>query len=221
MTAGELQALCLERVGEDPQSPVYYTEGEALVALNVAQRLFVLLTLCLERTVSLTVPGATSVYALTPTLYDLILLLRVRTSVQKLRAARLSDLAAADASWTVSPGEPRMYAAVGKLLALYPQRVGAVSVSVTYAHAPALLSGSGSVPEIPAEYHACLVDGAIPLMRTKEGAQEWQKTLPLWNRFLDEAQRMGEYVRARNREQGYDNVPFELAKFDRSRMVVV
>jgi hypothetical protein len=58
-------------------------------------------------------------------------------------------------------------------------------------------------------------------MRAKEGGQEWQKTLPLWNRFLDGAQKLGEYVRARNKEQGYDYLPIELAKFDRSRLIEV
>ncbi len=48
MLLSELQSRTLARVGEDPLNPAYYTAGEAVAALNWAQRLFVFLTLCLE-----------------------------------------------------------------------------------------------------------------------------------------------------------------------------
>lgn len=221
MTAGELQTLCLQRVGEDPDSPQYYLASEALAALNMAQRLFVFLTLCLEQTATLTIPANTAFYAVTPILFDFLLPLRVRTTTKKLRAARLTDLAALDATWPIQTNTvPERYAMVGyNLLVLYPAPADAIALPITYARCPLEMAGEWAVPEIPLEYHGCLVDGAIPLMRTKEGAQEWQKTLPLWNRFLDEVQRMGDAVRARSKEQGYDNMPFELANFDRSRLV--
>lgn len=222
MIVSDLQARVLARVGEDPTAAAqnqFYTATEALAALNQAQRLFVLLTLCLERTVGITLSPGVAFYSMLEWFPDWLLPLRLRSS-QKLRPARLSDLASLDATWSVSAGAPVKYALLGfDLLASYQQPTAGVGLTVTYARCPVALVNASDVPEIPPEYHACLIDGAIPLMRAKEGGQEWQKTLTLWDRFLDGAQKLAEYVRARNKEQGYDYIPFELSKFDRSRLI--
>lgn len=222
MKAGDLQTRVLARVGEDSGAAAgnqYYTAAEALAALNIAQRLFVLLTLCLETSATMELTPGVAFYSLLSRFNDWLLPLRFRGS-KKLRPARLSDLAALDSAWSQAPGEPVKYALLGfDLLALYQQPVATEVLNVTYARCPVPLMNAWDVPEIPVEYHPCLIDGATPLMRTKEGGQEWQKTLTHWDRFLNEADRLAKYVRARNREQGYDYLPFELAKFDRSRML--
>jgi hypothetical protein len=76
-------------------------------------------------------------------------------------------------------------------------------------------------PALPVEYHQSLIQGAIPLLRTKEGAQEWKKTLPLWDRYWDACRELAGQVRARNKEKGYDRFPLELARFDRSKLMEV
>jgi hypothetical protein len=46
----DLQTRVLERLDEDPSHPAYYTRQEVTAALNWAQRLYVLITLCNETT---------------------------------------------------------------------------------------------------------------------------------------------------------------------------
>ncbi len=210
----------LERVGDDPDllpSTQYYKPQEALAVLNQAQRLFSLLTLCLETTADMQLTGAAFYRALT-FFPDWIAPLRFRIpSGAKLKPSRLADLASLDNQWTSRAGTPIRYSSSGfDLLGFYKQ--DSSIVRVTYARGPVLLDATTS-PEIPEEYHPCLIDGAIPLLRVKEGAQEWQKTLPSWESFLKEANRCAAGVRARNVEQGFDRIPVEIRKFDRSAVI--
>lgn len=229
MTLADLQARVLARAGEDPNATaanMYYSPTEAVNAINTANRLFVLLTLCLETSGVFTSTLNTAFYDILQIFPNWLLPLRVRlgssNSGAKLRPGRLSDFAALDANWSTSFGTPSKYAHLGMgFMAFYQPPAGVQTMTITYARCPEVLQLANSSPEIPAEFHPALIDGAIPLMRTKEGAQEFQKTLPMWNRYLDAAQRLGEYVRARNLEQGYDHMPVELAKFDRSHMLEV
>lgn len=58
MTVSDLQTRTLERLDEDPAKPVFYTASDTLAAINLMQRIYAFLTLCLEtaRPVPLT-PG--------------------------------------------------------------------------------------------------------------------------------------------------------------------
>jgi hypothetical protein len=216
----------MRRLGDDPTLPGnqrHYTYDEIRVALNSVLRLFVLLTLCLETTASLALDSVDGLpfYRLLNTFADWLLPLRIRiVGGAKLKSATLAELAALDSKWTASAGTPIRYSLTGfDLLGVYQQPTIATSLSITYARCPALLQLDTDVPEIPDRYHNNLIDGAIPLLRAKEGASEWQKVLPLWNRYLDAATELSEKVRARNREQGYDHEPFELKLFDRSTLL--
>lgn len=216
----------LRRLGDDPTLPGnqrHYTYDEVRIALNSVLRLFVLLTLCLETTATFALDpvGVPAFYYLLATFADWLLPLRVRiVNGAKLRVSTIAELAALDSAWTQSPGIPVRYSMTGfDLLGVYQQPAVATSLSITYARTPTLMQLDTDVPEIPDRYHNNLIDGAIPLLRTKEGAAEWQKVLPLWNRYLDAATELSEKVRARNREQGYDHEPFELKLFDRSTLL--
>lgn len=226
MNVLELQTRLLTRLGDDPtasQDQQYYTHAEALVWLNAAQRLFCMLSLCLETTATFDLRlDGTAFYHMLNYFGDWILPLRVRvTGGLKLRPARLADLAALDSQWGLAAGVPIKYALTGfDLMAVYKQPAASTSLDITYARCPAPLILPTDVPEIPPQYHPLLIDGAIPIMRAKEGAQELQKVVALWARYLDGAQKLGDYIRARNREQGYDYLPIELARFDRSRMML-
>ncbi len=152
---------------------------------------------------------------------DWILPLRIRvTGGAKLAPCTLAQLAALNRSWRKTTGVPERYSANGfDLLSLYKQPTSATSLDITYARSAVALVNSSDVPEIPTEHHPALIDGAIPILRAKEGGQEWQKVLPNWDRFLAAAKKMGDYVRARNQERGYDRMPMELARFDSSSLL--
>lgn len=220
MTFLELQTELLERLGDDISAPVqHYTVSEAKGWLNAAQRLFVLYTLCLETTITFTWTGGIVTRRMMLTYADWLVPLRVRTTGAKLKSSRLSDLAALDSAWTASVGTPTRYVHSGfDLLGLYKHPSSDTPVSVTYARGPALLSLDADVPEIPVRFHPALIDAAIPLSRVKEGANEWSKTLPLWDRFMEANQEQAGIVRARSRELGYDAMPPELQRFDMSRL---
>lgn len=219
MILSDMQTRLLERLGENPSAPAFYTVRETVAWLNAAQRFMVLLTLCLEATATVVLTGAfQSMLGQFP---DWLLPLRIRVAGVKLKPSRFSDLAALDTAWSASPGPAVRYAHVGfDFLGLYQQPGGGASCQVTYARCPAALASSGDVPEVPPEYHPALIEGAIPLLRAKEGGQEWKKVLADWDKFMDACQQLGERVRARNVEQGFDRMPVELARFDRSKMLM-
>lgn len=219
MTGATLRDRCLTRLGDDPSAApanMHYQPQEVLVALNRCQRMFVLFTLCLETTTSFATQAGVARYHMLDTIADWLLPLRIRNaSGTKVRPERVSGLAALDRSWSVQAGTVTKYAHSGfDLLSIYKNQ--ATTLSVTYARGPVVLTATGT-PEIPERYYPNLIDGAIPLLRTKEGMQEWQKTLPLWNRFLEAIHECAGKVRARNRELGYDALPPELKRYDLSR----
>ncbi len=148
--------------------------------------------------------------------------LRIRNQLgNKVRPCRLADLAALDPLWPQATGYPLRYAHTGfDLLSVYKRTTA--TIPITYARSPVeLLStfplDNGQSPEIPERYHPAMIDGAIPILRTKVGMQEWQKTLPQWDRFVDAAVDLADKVRARCREQGYDAAPVEINRADMSR----
>lgn len=224
MTLSELITRTTKRLGDDPASTaVHYTRGEIIVALNQVYRLMCFLTLCLETTVTFTWPTNTAFLKMLGQYGDWILPLRIRiASGAKLLPNRFADLAALDASWSTTAGAKERYALGGfDLIGMYKVTSGSQSLQIVYARTPVPLAADADVPEIQTEYHQSLIDGAIPLLRIKEGASEWQKTLPGWDRYMDAIKKLSEYVRARNIEQGYDHLPFELARFDRSKLAEV
>lgn len=220
MTGEELTDRTLQRVGDDPAllpSQQYYRPQDVLSALNTAQRLFSMLTLCLETTATMQLTGGAFYRALT-FFPDWICPLRFRIpGGAKIKPSRLADLAALDNQWSNRAGVPIRYSCSGfDLLGFYKQ--DSSIVRVTYARSPVLLVAAGSA-EIPEEYHPALIEAAIPLLRMKEGQQEWQKTLTSWDRFTSEVGRCADTVRARNMEQGFDRIPPEIRKFDRSAVL--
>lgn len=223
MTCADLYGRLLKRIDEDSTSPVYYSISETLWALNAGQRLFVLLTLCLETTDDLPLTAGTAHYRLLGTFSDFLLPLRVRVAGSggaRVRPMRLEELDALTPSWQGTAGSPERYACLGfDHLSIYKQPASSgTSLDVTYARCPAAMVASSS-PEIPEEYHPSLIDAAIPLLRLKEGGQEFQKSLQYFERFLQAAAKMGNYVRARNQAAQYDRVPPDIARMDVSKLM--
>jgi hypothetical protein len=221
MTVSDLVARCQERLHEDPSitTPVYYPYAEVLSALNRGQRMFVLLTLCLETTVTF-VGNNSAFYEMRSYFPDWMLPLRISTvSGMRVRPVRLADLDALDSQWIVATGTTTgRYAALGfEFLATYP--ASTAPLIVTYAQAPPAMVQETDVPAINEDYHPALIDFAIPWLRMKEGGQEFEKSLVYLKRFFSEADREAAYVRQRNLAARYDNLPFELRRLDRSKFM--
>lgn len=216
MNVGQLQTLTLTKLSDNG---TYY--ASTLGTLNEAQRLFVLLTLCLETTANFPLAATQPFYHVLPTFTDFLLPRRVLNSAgQRLRPAKLSELDALDSGWQSTPGIPTRYAMVGlDLLAVYPQPVATDALTVTYARAPVLMTVSGNTPEIPARSHYSLSNYAAYASRLLEGGQEFAKFGGYFNDFLDEAQELQELMKARNLDLRYEKNPFELAGVDRSTLV--
>ena len=226
MSTRTLERLDEIDAGGTAPSAVYYGgPGEVTAALNEAQRFFCLLTLALENTVTFTLDaGAGVFYHMRPVYPDWLLPLRVTLlSGTRVRPTRIADLDLYDSAWQTTTGTaPLRYAALGfDFLILYPQLSAEGAVNITYARAPVALASDTDIPEIPEQHHPDLVDYAICRLRMKEGGQEFAKTLPYFNRFLDGAQEYSKYVRARNIGSGYDKLPFEMELFDRSKLITL
>jgi hypothetical protein len=95
-----------------------------------------------------------------------------------------------------------------------------MTLNFTYAAEPATLVNLVDIPEIPGEQQPHLPDFAYWFLRLPEGGAEHQISLQYLNRFLDAAQKYGDFVRAKSQGQLYDNEPFDLKSFDRSRFIV-
>lgn len=228
MNLTQMQTRVVTRLGEDQAAASgnrFYTDAEATSALNTAQRIFVLLTLCLEGSTTFALTERTPYYRVLTQISDWILPLRFNgPDGSKIRPATIADFASLDATWSLQYGSltldgyytPR-YAMLGfDLLGFYPAPLADMSVTVRYARAAALLASGGDVPEIPEQHHQTLVDGAGAILSVKEGAQALEKGAAYWQAFLDGASALATTVRARYQQQGYDNLPYELTKIRKS-----
>lgn len=252
-TAGNIVDDILTRLDEDPAQPARYTRDQAYAALNEGQRLFGLLTLCVERVLPLELPPNTVWHHMLSYAPDWIAPLRAvcLTSASTLdtglwdramwdtlawddahepapagrypvRCCQLRDLDARSRTWQLAR-DPRVlhYGMAGADLAFFhpvPAAAGTV-VAYTYAALPRDVAWDWEVPEIPAANHQDLMDFGVYVLPINAGGSEFAQGLHLLNDFLDSAAKCAEYVRARSKSLGYDTLPFELAKFDRSRLI--
>jgi len=223
MTTATISGLVSSRLNEAAAvgGPKFYPGAEILGAVNEGQRLFCLLTLCIEKQAALVVPGATTFLHVLPVVADYLAPLRLTdTGGAKVRPTTFSELWSLDAAWPAAIGAPIRYVAAGAdLAAFYRTSAAPVTLQLQYAASPALLVNGGDIPAIPAEYHQELVNYGIYRVRQVEGGAEFAATLPLFDHYLQAAQDYGAFIKARNVGAGYDSLPFELASFDRSRLV--
>lgn len=220
MNAGELQTRVLERLDQPGGQSGYYTASEALDAINEGIRFFTLLTLGLEAKTTIALDADTTFYHMQPLIPDWMLPLRVQlVGGSFLRPARLDELDALDRGWQSSTGAPSRYAALGfDFFAVYKQPDSG-SLDVTYARRPVPLVAAADLPEYPEDLHPAFADYGVYRLRFREGGQEFAKTLPYLRRFLDEAKRYGNYIRARNIAGRYDKTPFQFERADLSKLL--
>ena len=220
MILSTLRQRVLTRCG-DAASPAYYSAAQATAAINSSQRLFVLLTLCLEKRGNVTISADSNFNHLLPQLADFLLPLRVEVSGgARLDPARIDDFIAMDGRWSEDSDDALYYAVLGfDLFATHPTPDAETVYQVTYAYAPTDLSADGDTPAIPAEYHQALEDGAIWILRMCEGGQEFISAGENLQVFWGEASRCADYVRARSMAAGYDHIPPEIKLSDLSRLL--
>lgn len=222
LTLTDLQNRTLTRLRESTSAPVFFTAAEIVAALNTAQRLFVLLTLCLETTDDMTINGAAQAYRPLTLFADWLLPLDVRIQGNggKLKPGRLEEFEAEDTTWEGKVDPPAAYAMLGFDYMVFDRLpAAATTLDVVYARCPTAMVSGSDVPEIPTEHHELLSDAGIVFARLKEGAQEFQKELPRLDAFFAGVQQVAAHVRARNVELGYDSTPPEIGRIDLSKLV--
>jgi hypothetical protein len=215
MLASALETLIWQKLND----PGGTYAPDALGALNEGQRLFALLSLCLEKTVAFPLTAGTLAYnllgpAANSLFADLLVVRRVYNSEgRQLRPATIAELQALDANWQATPGVPARYVVRGlDWLAVYPQPPAADALLIVYACCPVPLAAA-STPQIRSASQYALVNYGACALRTPEGGQEQEKFKGYFAEFLAEAQRTGELVRMRNRDSGFETtMAFELER---------
>jgi len=216
MIASEIMQAACARIDEaDPANPISVSNTEVLSRVNEGYLLASFLTLVFVKTVAFNFNGCWNLPR--PSLTDLIVPLRIMANGVRLRPSTLSELDAYNPAWQTTPGQPARYAAVGSnLLAITPQQ--ATLAQITYAYSPLALQAADP-PLLPPAYHSALVEYTTYRIRLKEGAQQLARGLGNLNVYLDAIEDLGSWVRARSAAAHYDVTPFEMALFDRSKLI--
>jgi hypothetical protein len=230
LNTAALKRRAWERLDEDPAAPIT-PAADVVHALNQAYLTFVLLTLCLEKTETITLEANKCWYGIRGQLDDYLRPLRLtyqdeRDVIVRLRPVTVRELDALDTNWQVSSlssnpvDNPSRYFTVGlNLMGFWRQPHEELEVQVTFAYSPALLAADGDTPLVPEAYHESLVKFALVWLKLNEGAQELGRVLPLLGEFLADAEKLAGVVRARSIAAKYDSLPFELKRFDTSRFL--
>jgi hypothetical protein len=225
VTTKEISDRILARADDDAAGPRSIDPGsgpvppEILAAINEGQELAAWLTLCLETTVNLTLTTNGTFYLLRSQLPDYLVPLRLAINGTRVRPATLAELDARNPAWQSEAGTPERYLALGfSFFGVTPQPVEDTAAQFIYARSSAQLVGDAFL-ELPEAYQPALTDYGLYRVKLKEGAQSLERAVRHLNRFLDEMTKLGDYVRAKSRAARYDVLPFELALFDRSRLV--
>lgn len=221
-TLGSLRTR-LWKMLDDADGGQYYSRDFIDHCLNRAQRLFALLSLCIERTVTFNLTNGQAFYLISDQISDFVAPLRISFNGTRLRSDRIHDMDSRDSTWRARPGNPARYATLGfDLLAITPQPVSGVNtLDFTYSAEPPLMVNPTDVPTLPGDQQAALLDGAYYFCRLPEGGAELQAATVYLKRFIDQAQKYAAFVRSKSRGPLYDVQSFDLRSFDRGRLDVV
>jgi hypothetical protein len=212
MTFADLRNRTLTRLNEDTTTPVYWTAREVGYALNEGQRLYALLTLCLEAIVTFPCSSGSAFYHTLATYSDWLAPLRVQNAAgRKVQPASLDELDALDDTWTTQTIAATHYGCLGWDF-LYVRGSGS-ALTITYARLPVTMVADNDQAEIIDASQPCLIDFAIGRVRAKQGGDEFAKSVPYFKRFLDAAKDGAADSLARSIAGGHDRQPFELTHY--------
>jgi hypothetical protein len=209
----------------DDNGGAYYTPAEVAHALNMAQRLFVFLTFCLEKTVIFNLTNGVYEYSIRSQISDFLAALRVSwinpvgSAKVRLLSDNLHEMDARDSTWRARAGNPLRYSQQGfDTFWITPQPASGVhTLQFTYAREPLEMVLDNDVPEIPPDEQIHLPDAGFYILRLKEGGQELANAVEYFKRFMAGAQKYQSFMRARSRGPLYDHKPLDLMTVDLSR----
>lgn len=207
---------------DDAEGGTYYSVQVVDHALNRAERLFCLLTHCFEKTVSFALTNGQAFYGIKDQITDFVACLRISHAGTRLRSDTIHELDGRDSTWRTRAGNPTRYIQEGfDMFAITPQPASGVhTLQFTYSAEPPPMTLPTSVPTIPGDQQAALLDIAFYLARLPEGSIELQNATEYLKRGIDQAQKYASFVRSKSRGQIYDTQPFDLRSFERGRLDV-
>jgi len=206
-----------ERLDDDG---TYYTTAEVIHALNVAERLWALLTLCIEHNFSVQIGFAGESFTDAPLGTIVPLQVNYGNIPVPLKPETLHQFAARNSNWrNEAAGVPKRFAWAGwDLVAVSPPPISPL-VAAKVAREPFAMTIIQDTPGIEPEQQVHLVDFAIAFLRLKEGGQEMANAMEYMKRFLDAAEKYSRFNRSRTKGQVYDGVqPPDLSQWDRGRL---
>lgn len=206
----------------DDEFGTYCTDAEVDLALNAMQRLFVLLTLCLEQTFSFTLTNGVAFQDLSAQIGNFLVVLRVGYMGLRVQPYTIHQLDMLSSTWRNTPGNPMKYIQAGfgqyGVLAITPQPAsGTNHLDLTCAREPVPMVLDSDIPEIPQEHQPFLPKGAAFWLQLKVGGIELQNAAQYLQEFLMDAQKYQAFKRSKSRAQLYDIKPYDLASFDMGR----
>jgi hypothetical protein len=212
VTIDQMASNALSALGEDPNAPVYWTRGEVIQAAQWGVRLFCALTMCYERSVTVTVPAgvAIDIRTLIP---DFLFPFRLVANGKRLRTIDFAELGARDEQWPLATGTPTHYRLGGiSNLTLYPP----TGVALTFEYAAEPTTAAGDTIQVPDEDLRPIENWTIACSRWKQGGQELAKEMYRMQTFVMAMRRRAELVRRRGLAAGFDSVPPEDSRYELS-----
>jgi UDP-N-acetylmuramate-alanine ligase len=98
-------------------------------------------------------------------------------------------------------------------IAIHPLQSSATTVTIAYARFAPALTADGQSPDIPAEDHHLIAEGAAAIIAgTKLGGQGDSTARQRLESFFSGIKRRADWVRERNRTNRFEALPAEVSK---------
>lgn len=205
MTFDQAVTALLDRLKENPLSPVFWTRGEVHQNLKDVILLWAWFTWPIVLKESVTISGGAPIH-MRSLLPSFMFPLRVqRADGSRITPSSLSELEAESPTWSTEAGPPRRYHCAGDLWTLYPGD-GAVC-SVTYVAEPQL-DLTSTIPAPDNDLEAILAMGKC-VCRFKQGGEELAQDMPAIPAFIAAVQGAAMMTRELASSQQWDVAPID------------
>ncbi len=198
-TAGSIATKILKRLGENPDTPVFWSRAEILEDLTEIYIEFLLIVVNQVRTDLTVTLAAASAYADVPN--GIIAILDLKVSEKSLDKYTLEALDREGRKWETRAGSPSKWAPVGlNLIASAKRPTSDTSAAITALKYPGDL-GEGTNIDLPDEMLTALEEGAFHVARFKEGDPEFANSMPSYELFLKNSAEFAQRVSAYGQER--------------------
>ena len=167
----------------------FWTDAELTLYVQEGLRIWNTLTGYYRERADVTLAASQAHYTLAEEVEDAMALLRVDTASAHLDATSLQELGEFEPTYqSTAAGTPTHWLPIGmNLFALYPQASGSFAVTLDYCRmAPVPVLGEDYI-QLGGEDLVALIDYVTWMARFKEGGQELQDAMPLFQNFLRQA----------------------------------